>query len=396
MTLKLLSHYGEGALKDELQRAVDDWNAGQSRSRVETVPVRFEDLLTTVVVRQAAGQGADILHLYALWTGQLVRAGVLRPIPAHDVRLVRSGFPNAATQAVSVEGTVFGYPTEGQTYGLYCNRRLLAAAGAAGPPRTWRELEAVARAATRRDHHGNTVVQGLALSRGDDSDSVNQVLALVAARGGAFLTPDGRRCALGSPSGEAVFSLQRRLVRSGVTDPAIDMYTAFSAGRAAMAVNGRWWCGSLLASMGERYHDVLTTALPGGRGTLATAYLMGVNTQCRHPEPAWEFVRWLNADSTRIAGALVTRMSALQWVAGSMTARIADIQALFGEHGDPNARPFLDALAYATPEPNGPKAQQAKALLRKNIEEMWSGRLSAAEAIGITCRQVDRELCHPG
>lgn len=399
VALTLLSHYGEGPLKAGLQRAVDDWNAGQSHSRVETMAVRFEDLLTTVVVRQAAGQGADIVHLYALWAGQLVRTGVLRPVPADDAALVQDGFPAAVTRAVSVDGAAYGYPTEVQTYGLYCNRRLLAAAGAAEPPRTWRELEAVARAAARRGPHGNTLVQGLALSRADDSETVNQTLALLASRGGAFLTPDGRRCALGTPDGEAVFELQRRLVSTGAGDPAIDMYAAFPAGRAAMAVNGGWWCGSLAATMGERYRDdVLTAALPGpepgSRGTLATAFLMGVNTQCEHPEQAWEFVRWLNAE--RAAGKRATRMSALQWAAGSMTARVADMRTLLGEHGDPNAAPFLDALAHATPEPNGPRAQQAKALLRKNIEEMWDGRLTAAEALTTTCRQVDRELSRPG
>ncbi|WP_372405559.1 extracellular solute-binding protein [Streptomyces luteireticuli] len=401
--LKLLSHYGEGPLEAGLRRAVDDWNAGQSRSRVETVAVRFEDLLTTVVVRQAAGQGTDILHLYALWAGQLVRAGVLRPVPPGDAVRVRDGFPAAVAGAVGVDGVPFGYPTEVQTYGLYCNRRLLAAAGAARPPRTWRELEAVARAATRKDRHGNTVVQGLALSRVDDSETVNPVLALLASGGGAFLTADGRGCALGSPAGDAVFGLQRRLVRTGAGDPAIDMYAAFPAGRAAMAVNGGWWCGSLTASMGERYRDVVTAALPGpaagDRGTLATAFLMGVNTQCRHPGPAWEFVRWLNADAVAPpggGGARVTRMSALQWAAGSMTGRTADMRALLGAHGDPNAVPFLDALAHATPEPNGPRAQQAKSVLRKNIEEMWNGRLSAAEALNATCTQVDRELSRPG
>ncbi|GAA2913117.1 hypothetical protein GCM10020221_06040 [Streptomyces thioluteus] len=128
VALTLLSHYGEGPLKAGLQRAVDDWNAGQSHSRVETMAVRFEDLLTTVVVRQAAGQGADIVHLYALWAGQLVRTGVLRPVPADDAALVQDGFPAAVTRAVSVDGAAYGYPTEVQTYGLYCNR-------ASSPPR---------------------------------------------------------------------------------------------------------------------------------------------------------------------------------------------------------------------------------------------------------------------
>ncbi|MCE0446139.1 hypothetical protein LT493_18700 [Streptomyces tricolor] len=65
---------------------------------------------------------------------------------------------------------------------------------------------------------------------------------------------------------------------------------------------------------------------------------------------------------------------------GSLTGRADDMRALSGRGGDPNLRPFLDALAYAVPEPNGPGAQQAKSLLRQNIEALWTGQRSVDES----------------
>ncbi|MFK8850570.1 extracellular solute-binding protein [Streptomyces sp. Ac-502] len=403
VVLTLLSHYATEPLKSALQRAVDSWNAGHDRVHVRTTAVRFQDLLTTLMVRQAAGQGADIIHPYSLWAGQLAQAGVVRPAPPEDAARIDRGFARAAVRAASVRGRIIGYPTEVQSYALYYNKRLLRAAGVDGPPRTWRELEETAYRTARRDRHGNTLVQGFGLSRTDDATVVNQTLALLASRGGSFLQADGARSALDSPAGRAVFALERRLIDRGASDPGIDLMKAFPAGRVAMAVSGGWWTGSLKQTMGRDYRDVAVAPVPGpapgNRGTVTTGFLLGVNAKSRYPREAWEFLRWLNDEvvpagprAGRAAAVRATRMSVLQMSVGTMTGRSRDMRGLLAAGGDPNLGPFVDALDYATPEPNGPRAQKAKALLRKNIEQMWTGRLSPDDAVRNAVHQVDQEL----
>ncbi|MFI6769530.1 extracellular solute-binding protein [Streptomyces sp. NPDC050355] len=419
VTLTVLTHYASEPLRSALESAVGAWNATHRRVTVRTTAVKFTDLLTTYMVRQAAGQGPDILHPSGLWTGQLVRAGVLRPAPRDTARLIRRDFSPAAVAAASANGTVYGYPTEVQTYALYYHRRLLREAGVGGPPRTWRELEDTAYRTARRDRHGNTLVQGFGLSRADDSTVVGQTLALLAAGGGAFLTPDGRRTALGSAVGREVLDLERRLIERGAADPGIPLFRAFPSGQVAMTVNAGWWTAGLRAAMGGGYRDVGVAPVPGrapgDRGTLATGFLLGVNARSRYPRQAWEFLHWLNAapvPAARPAGAgrprgAVSRMSALQVSVGSMTGRADDMRALLGGEGghggsrggsgggDANLGPFLDALHYAVPQPNGPRAQRATALLRKNIEEIWTGRAPVDTALATLTRQIDQELSRP-
>ncbi|MFG3010938.1 ABC transporter substrate-binding protein [Streptomyces cinerochromogenes] len=398
IVLTLLSHYASGVLREALQGPVDEWNATHDRVKVRTLAVEFTDLLTTFMVRQAAGQGADILHPYCLWNGQLVRAGVLRPAPPEHVEEIRRGYGEAAVGAASVDGTVYGYPTEVQTYALYYNKRLLRAAGVDGPPRTWRELEDTAYRTTRRDRYGNTLVQGFGLSVYDDSTTVGQTLALLSAAGGRFVSADGRSTALDSPAGRAVFGLERRLVVEGASDPGVNVYQAFASGRVAMVISAGWWTGSLRAVMGGAYRDVGVAPVPVPRAgdapaTLSTGFMLGVNTASAHPREAWEFLRWLNTEKVRgKKGTTATRMSTLQVAAGSLTARADDMRTLLGAGGDPNLHPFLDALAYAVPEPNGPGAQAAKSLLRKNIEALWTGQQSVTEALRAIRRQVDQEV----
>ncbi|MGW4562367.1 ABC transporter substrate-binding protein [Streptomyces sp. NPDC004561] len=401
IVLTLLSHYASGELKAALQGPVDEWNATHDRVKVRTKAVEFTDLLTTFMVRQAAGQGADILHPYCLWNGQLVRAGVLRPAPPEHAEEVRHGYGRAAVGAASVGGKVYGYPTEVQTYALYYNKRLLREAGIGGPPRTWRELEETAYRTARRDGYGNTLVQGFGLSTYDDSTTVGQTLALLNAAGGTFVSGDGRSAAIDSPAGRAVFELEHRLVSRGASAPGVNVYQAFPSGQVAMVISAGWWTTSLKDLMGRDYRDVGVAPVPvpeagGRRATLSTGFMLGVNTASEHPGEAWEFLRWLNTDKVGVKkagkGAAATRMSSLQVSVGSLTGRADDMRTLLSQGGDPNLRPFLDALGYAVPEPNGPGAQQAKSLLRKNIEALWTGQQSVEAALRTTRRQVDQEV----
>ncbi|MFF4119977.1 ABC transporter substrate-binding protein [Streptomyces sp. NPDC001714] len=393
VVLTLLSHYASGELKKALQGPVDEWNALHDRVKVRTKAVEFTDLLTTFMVRQAAGQGTDILHPYCLWNGQLVRAGVLRPAPPEHAAEISRGYGTAAVGSASVAGRVYGYPTEMQTYALYYNKRLLREAGVDGPPRTWPELEETAYRTARQDRYGNTLVQGFGLSTFDDSTTVGQTLALLNAAGGRFVSADGRRTAIDSPPGRAVFDLERRLVDRGASAPGVNVYQAFASGQVAMVISAGWWTANLKALMGAAYRDVGVAPVPlpaadGRRATLSTGFMLGVNTASQHPREAWEFLRWLNAEKVRGT----TRMSALQASVGSLTGRADDMRTLLGTGGDPNLHPFLDALAYAVPEPNVPGAQQAKSLLRKNIEALWTGQQTVDEALRSTRRQVDQEV----
>ncbi|MEU6863481.1 ABC transporter substrate-binding protein [Streptomyces sp. NPDC046876] len=404
IVLTLLSHYASGVLKEALQGPVDEWNATHDRVKVRTEAVEFTDLLTTFMVRQAAGRGADILHPYCLWNGQLVQAGVLRPAPPEHAEEIGRGYGKAAVAAASVGGRIHGYPTEVQTYALYYNKRLLREAGVHGPPRTWRELEETAYRTSRRDRYGNTLVQGFGLSTADDSTTVGQTLALLNAAGGTFVSEDGRSTAIDSPAGRAVFDLEHRLVAGGASAPGVNVYKAFRSGQVAMVVSAGWWTGSLKEMMGEDYRDVGVAPLPlpeadGKRATLSTGFMLGVNAASRHPGAAWEFLRWLNTEKVGVsgvrgarAGGRATRMSSLQVSVGSLTGRSDDMRTLLGAHGDANLRPFLDALAYSVPEPNVPGAQQAKSLLRRNIEALWTGQQTVEQALRTTRRQVDREM----
>lgn len=394
ITLTMLTHYANPPLQPGLQKLVDEWNRSHPKVHVRTQAVNFDSLLETLTVRQAAGRSADIIQPYGLWAGQLAKAGVLAAAPRSVATEVHGHYSPAAVGAASVDDTVYGYPTEVQTYSLYYNKRLFAKAGITHPPHTWHQLRVDAEKTTVRDKHGNTHVQGFGVSKDQDSNVVHPFLSLLQAAGGSFLTRDGTHSAVDSSAGRAALGLERGLIDKHATEPGIDVIKAFPSGQVAMTINAGWWLGSLRSTMGKAYKNVGVAKIPGPapgqRGSLAYGYFMGVNSKSQHAAQSWRFLRWLNAGHQPKASA--TRMGAFQYSVGTIPPRPADVRALTSGDSDPNLRPFANALQYAVPEPNIAHGQQIKSLLQVNIESAWTGQATPRGALDKAAQQVDHLL----
>src|SRR5690606_22800584 len=71
VTLTFLNHYGNDPMKGGISKLINQWNKEHPDIQVKQQVVNFDDLLTTLNVRQVGGRGADVVSSYALWGGQL-------------------------------------------------------------------------------------------------------------------------------------------------------------------------------------------------------------------------------------------------------------------------------------------------------------------------------------
>jgi len=387
--LTLLSHYGSDPAKGGLDKMIAQWNQENPDIQVKSEVVKFDDLLTTMTVRQTGGRGADIVSAYGLWGGQLQKANVLAKVPDDVAKSIKSSYSPAALGAVTTGDTLLGYPTELNTYVLFYNKKILAAAGVTKPPATWAELQDVAQKVVKRDAKGNIQVEGLSLIQDGDNKSVHPFLSLLDAGGGKFLGPDGT-AQFDNTEGKAALKLEADLAAAKATNTSVSPTKQFRSGGVAMAIQAGWWVGSLKTQMAAKYaSDVGVAPIPGptagSKGSLAYGFFMGVNQRSKHADEAWKFLAWLN-DHKSDSG--VTGMGQYLADMGLIPPRTSDLTTLKKSLDDPNLVPIYDAASYAMPEPNQPGAYEAKTALHNSIMTVLANGKSPDEALAQAAKAV--------
>jgi multiple sugar transport system substrate-binding protein len=372
VTLTFLSHYGDEPMKSGISKLISEWNSSHPNIQVKQQTVTFDDLLTTLNVRQTGGRGADVLSSYALWGGQLAANGVLDKPPADVAKDIQDNYSKAASSAVtSGTGQVFGYPTEFNTYVLFYNKKLLADAGYDKPPADWAELQAVAQKTTKKDSSGNYKVQGLSLIQDGDNQTAHPFLSLLNSTGGEFLNSNGDSAM--DDKAKSVMQLESDLAKAGSTTTSIMPTKTFPTNGTAMAIQAGWWIGSLKASMKANYANVGTAPVPGPqagqKGSLAYAFFTGVNARSKHKQQAWEFLTWLNSNKNPQG---VTGMGDFLASNGLIPPRKADADILGAklQAEDPNLKPIYEAAGYAMAESNAANGYKAKTSLHTALNKI--------------------------
>lgn len=392
--LSIMTHYSQQQ-KTELDKYINEWNQTHPKIQVKHKSIAdFTQLLPTIMAKQTSGQQADILHVYSLWGGQLDENNVFDTPPEDVQKSIKENYPSAAVKGSTVNNKLLGYPSEVETYALYYNKKLLKEAGYTKPPKTWDELYQMAKAMTKRDSSGKLQVEGFGMKPSNDASGVvHPYLSLLHSAGGYFINDQGTKTGLDSKVGLKTLQFQQKFIDNKVTDTSVNVAKAFPSENVAMAIGAGWWQGSLKMIMQDKFKHVGIAPMPSPdgkkQGTVSYSYFYGVNSKSEHKKEAWKFLKWLNSKPQKNGATAEGKFLLTQ---GIIPARKSDIQALDKELGTANNKPFIDALNYATPEPNPLPGENVKSLLQAEIESSWSREETPKQAIKKAAGRVDNEL----
>ena len=190
----------------------------------------------------------------------------------------------AAIDSFTSDGVLYAVPANIATLQLYYNKALFKAAGIDGPPTTVEEFRADAKALT-----GNGVY-GLSLA---DHETIQMWPILQWLDGGDVVDADG--CSvLDSPANIESLTTWSKLVQDGVAPVGLtgaESDALFSAGQAAMQLNGPW----AAAGYTDAGIDLGVAAVPvgvDGPVTLGSTVPLAVSAATKHPAEAQEFLAW--------------------------------------------------------------------------------------------------------
>lgn len=190
----------------------------------------------------------------------------------------------AAIDAFTVEDKLYAVPANVATLQLYYNKTLFTAAGIEHPPTTVEEFRADASALT-----GDGVV-GLSLA---DHETIQMWPILQWLEGGDIVDDDG--CSV-LDSDENVAGLQKwvDLVTAGAAPVGLtgaESDSLFSAGKAAMQLNGPWAAAGY-ADAGIDFGVVPVPVGVDGPVTLGSTVPLAASARTKHPAEAQEFLEW--------------------------------------------------------------------------------------------------------
>jgi len=390
VTISYLTHWGPDQVV-QLQAVADAYHAKNPNVTVEIRAVPFGDLLTTIKTQASSPGGPSIAGIYNLWLPELARDAVVAPAPEANVADITANWPASAVAGASVDGVLYGYPNEINTYALNYNKRLFAEAGITAPPATWDELIADAKLLTKKD--GDTITQqGFGLINSWAAGVVHPFYSLLASDGGDIV--NGTTPTLATGAAADTFALYEKLVKElGVTAPELgtaDANTAgpfidnFANGNTAMIIMANWWQSSLKAAMGDKFSDIATAPIPVGPGGTAShpvsyEWLTVVNAK-QTPEQqaaAWDFLQFLHGTDSGKTG---SGMGEILIGMGIIPSRTSDATAFADKLSDPFLKTYVDSLPNAVPFPMILGGQELSEMLQKKLEAIEFGELTAADA----------------
>ncbi|WP_052947413.1 ABC transporter substrate-binding protein [Aneurinibacillus tyrosinisolvens] len=400
-TIKILTHWDANNSKafDSLIAEYEAANPGV-KIKLQTVP--FAELLKKITSSKLSNDGPDIYHIYSAWLPELARSKAIQTAPENITADIKQGYGENIKNSVSIEGNVYGYPTELTAYALNYNKRLFTEAGIAQPPKDWNELVADAKKLTKTEN-GKITQQGFGVITGWDSGVVHPWLALLQSNGGELLNADNAKAAFNSPQGKEAIDLYKSLLDANALNPEMSQSNASTTGgyqnnfeleKTAMIIMANWWKGDLEATMKDKYKNVATAPIPvGPSGTkpisVFYSWLYSVNAKGNNQEEAWKFLHWLNTakaegQSSRQGDWLINQ--------GILPSRTDDQKAHKDKLDDPFIKTYVDLLKDAKPFPNVMNGAEITAALQKQIEGVVFGQSAPADALKNAESQINNLL----
>jgi len=285
-----------------VQEMLQDFHATHPNIRVFYTPDP-EDLQVKMAADMQAGTAPDVFQGCCTHFPSWAQAGYTLDLRSYveadlDRATIDEWDPAQVSALASRDGQQFCWPKYHGALALYYNKDLFDNYSVDYPDDTWDHedyLEAMKRLTQDRDGDGQTDLWGSMLDVTWDRIQMH-----VNGWGGHLVDPDDpARCLMCEPAAMAAQNwIYDRMWDDRVMATSPDVQnvwtrTAFAAGRIAMVEDGSWALKDILTAADFRIGVAPFPAGPVQRVTLATTDGFGIYAGTRHPEAAWELVKFL-------------------------------------------------------------------------------------------------------
>jgi len=278
---------------------VKDFNASHPNIKVTMDVQPWDTIQQKLPSAWVTGQGPDIAAPSSdpNVIAQYVKTGSVLPLTAtgtRDGQIDTAAFPKTLNDVFTYDGKLYAVPANYATLSLYYNKKAFADAGISAPPKTVEEFKADAVKLTKDGQYG------LALA---DNNTIQMWPLLQWLEGGDIV--DSNNCSvLQTPEGQNSLKtwtdlvVKDKIAPVGLTGAEAD--SLFSAGKAAMEMNGPWAASGFKDAGIDLGIATIPLAQDGDAVTLGSTAPLAVSAKTKHPKEAQEFVAyWTSKDVQR-------------------------------------------------------------------------------------------------
>jgi multiple sugar transport system substrate-binding protein len=307
-----LWHFFSGREADAIQGVIDDFEKKFPDIHVEVRAEQDDEKMRQAI---AAGKGPDVGVSYSTAiVGSFCSTGAFQDLQPWMERdgVSEDVFPELVRDYTEFDGTRCAMPMLADAYGLYYNKKLLAAGGFDGPPKTAEELTEMAKALTVRNPDGTIKVAGFVPTFGFYENSPE---AMAPSWGAEWLDDETDPQVADDPAWADMLRWQKDLIDwYGLKN--LNEFTAgigqewsadnaFEKGKIAMNLDGEWRNAFIAAEAPDL--DYGTAPFPGpadepdlyGAGYV-TGTIVGIPRGAANPEAAWQLLKYLTTDTDAV------------------------------------------------------------------------------------------------
>ncbi|SEQ23542.1 ABC transporter substrate-binding protein [Streptomyces radiopugnans] len=382
-----------GDLTDYLDPVLDDWNRARPDEKATLVelPDSADETRAQMVTGLRSGSSRfDVLNIDVAWTSEFAAAGWIAPVDPG--RFPLDAFLPPVVDTATFGGRLYAVPYVTNAGLLYYRADVLAKEGER-PPRTWSELERLAREVAPR--HGLDGYAGQFLPY--EGLTANATEAVRSA-GGSLLGDEGATVTADSEATVEGLRFLADGVREGwipeesLTWKEEESRQAFQDGRLLFLRNWPYvyaLAGGEGSKVAGRFGAV---PLPGPDGpgvSVLGGSNLAVNSRSRHPETAADLIAYLTGEQVQRR---VLTEGALPPVRASLYSDPELVRDF------PYLPTLRESVLAAEPRPKSPRYDQVSLVVQAVVHDAMAGRQTPRQAVARLARElrsVAREGAEP-
>lgn len=391
-------HFFTGREAKAIQSVVDDFEAKNPGVKVVVKSGQDDDKMRQAI---AAGQPIDVGLSYSTdAVGNFCSSGAfvdLKPYIERD-SVDLDQLPQVVRDYTEFNGVRCAMPLLADVYGLYYNKKMLAAAGYTEPPKTVSELSEMAKKLTVKNPDGSIKVAGFVPAAGFYENAAAHFAPSWQA---TWFDASGKSSVASDPGWPAMLTWQKELSDwygydhlkrfTAGAGQEFSADNAFEAGKVAMLLDGEYRQAFIQAEHPELEFGTAPFPVADDKSDVygagyITGNVIGIGKGSKNKEAAWALVKYLTTDTD----AVVKLANGIKNVPSTLPAlQSPDLEK------DANFQTFLDIFAnpHSMTTPSSPNGGAYQNTMGTFVEDWLAGKVEDLQSgLQKTATQIDNDM----